>query len=478
MREIYRKKDRGFVFVFVVISLAVILGIFFRYSMEARAKKGYQIISKTSSDMNAAVNQSLSFGIYETYIMDQLIAKNSEGVQDYLGYFIVKDIAANNGKFQRDTEKVWMTGSSQNNSGIWTRIKKLNSGGSFSAKYNGIVGGAWSFTEIPFPNTLNMSKGGFFINYIKNMDLSQNSDSDPTNDIYLYTANEDGTKKTGQNGDIIQQDLVTYWNTASKKSAYPIYEIQMVKNIMLKTNDGRYVKDFDVIVTLRLYYPQMGSLVAQSDIDSASRYPYPMLDNLLTPDVSLLLTPQTTTVVGPILVTPDPVVNIVQTIPITAASAPTYTKISSVVSTVSADEDEKKSCPENVIGTPQKIGNADDPTITIAPIYDSTMMYTVQTQTYVNGVTTIYFEKHTPYVGVVTNTNSDIWQKINKTYVYNNSSKNCTLTTDTYKGTQIVYGQTISTVTKEKVEKTVTTTTDPVYRASSIVSYEVNFVGP
>lgn len=167
-----KNRKKGFAIVFVVISLAIIMGIFLNYSMSARARKGYLKLVKASSNLEESVSQALSSGIYDAYVIDQMIAKNtSTAVQDYLGYFIIKDIPENHGATvtQNTAEKIWEEGTGDQNTGPWYIVNSSN------------------YSKSPVLKTVKMSKGGYFVKSIKNV----------KNDTYIYEANDNGTAKSG-----------------------------------------------------------------------------------------------------------------------------------------------------------------------------------------------------------------------------------------------------------------------------------------
>lgn len=226
------------------------MGIFLNYSMSARARKGYLKLAKASSNLEESLSQALSSGIYDAYVIDQMIAKNtSTAVQDYLGYFIVKDIPENHGATvtQNTAEKIWEEATGDQNTGPWYIVNSSN------------------YSKSPVLKTVKMSKGGYFIKSIKNM----------ANNTVIYEANDNGTAKAGYTGNPIQKELENYYS--GKPTIYPKFEVVFYKNILMETEDGRAVRNYDAIVTITLNYKPMDT----SPTVIESRTPFPMLNGIV-----------------------------------------------------------------------------------------------------------------------------------------------------------------------------------------------------
>lgn len=171
-----RKKNKGFALVFVVITFATILGIFFRYAMNARAQKLQIKQIQKISDTEETIDKALSFGIAEGYIMDQMIVNLNDydgkpyNLKNFKDYFIVKDIA---GGVQKIWEADIINGTVVNTyktnitNDVWARLVKKSSGEP-SEKFPGnFIGGELSLEQKKFDTNTRISKGGFYLKSVK-----------------------------------------------------------------------------------------------------------------------------------------------------------------------------------------------------------------------------------------------------------------------------------------------------------------------
>lgn len=197
------KKNRGFALVYVTVTLAIAMAIFFRYAMNARARKAIALEKYKLSDIEDSVKRAMSIGLNEGYIIDQMIVnkkdyKNSSGVDtyfnigDYKDYFLVKDkeyLTFIDTDPINNPEKIWQVNPSKssNINNIWKKVKKKNTGGVVSTRYPGYyAGGTNEFEFGTFANDTRFSKGGYFIKSIQALNEANEYCGSSTNKGIIY----------------------------------------------------------------------------------------------------------------------------------------------------------------------------------------------------------------------------------------------------------------------------------------------------
>lgn len=286
-------KNKGFALPFVVAVSAVLLSIFIYYIKETNIKSELKKISRDNEILKKSLEETTSIGVYELYLADQMIAANNldiiqngytpqgspailgggqlnkplvgkaMGIQNILGYFIVKDTEKNIGiNNQSEAVKIWENDFSPPN-GEWYYGKWERDSSNYKFTTYKIKNDSYPTASIP------VTKGGYIITSI--IDKTTNVRSNP-NFIMFFDNYKMPILDTSYgmvkypDGQTVQ-GIVKY----HKKSPNTLYEINLFKNITLFKKDivnrkriennttydySEIVGSYNIYVTLEIYWSE------------------------------------------------------------------------------------------------------------------------------------------------------------------------------------------------------------------------------
>lgn len=297
-----RKKNRGIALIYVTVALAASLAIFFRYGMNARARKAIAKDNYKLSDIEDSVKRAMSFGLNESYVIDQMIVQKKDfklsgadtyfNLGNYKDYFLVKDLDYSNfydGTVADVADKpimIWEAGRSKtahiNN--IWKKVKKINDKGKASERYPGYyVGGTNSFEFGTFGTNVRFSKGGYFIKAIQavgntssycggatekgiiyKVDYSEFSQSTTEKDNVCYIVG--GSKTEGAESTLDPSIIDVIGDYLSTHSGGQKFIIDVRKDVAYEIGSGEIVAAFEGIAQFELTYPSTATDSKNPDI--------------------------------------------------------------------------------------------------------------------------------------------------------------------------------------------------------------------
>lgn len=284
-------KNRGFALPLVVTVSAVLLSIFIYYIKETNVKNELKKISENNEILQKSIEEATGVGIYEVYLADQMIAANNldiiqngyipqsspptlggkqlnnpligkaMGIQNILGYFIVKDTKENtNINNQSATVKIWENDFSSPE-GEWYYGKWEGDSPNYNFVTYKIKNDSYPTSSIP------ITKGGYIITSI--VDKTPNTKKYPS-----FTTSFDNFKipilDTSYNM-VRYPEGKTVQGVAKyhQKSPNTVYEIKLFKNITLFKKDivnkkriksnttydfSEIVGSYNIYVTLEIYW--------------------------------------------------------------------------------------------------------------------------------------------------------------------------------------------------------------------------------
>ena len=284
-------KNKGFALPLVVAVSAVLLSIFIYYIKETNIKSNLKKISKNNEISQKSLEEATSIGIYEMYLADQMITANNLdiiqngyvpqgfhpvlggeqlsspligkaiGIQNILGYFIVKDTKENiNINNQAETVKIWENHFSSPE-GNWYYGKWEGDSPNYKFITHKVKNDSYPTSSIP------ITKGGYIITSI--IDKTPNVKSYPSFiisfDKYKTPILDTSYNMVKYPEDKIVQGVVKY----HEKSPNTSYEIKLFKNITLFKKDivnrkriennttydfSEIVGSYNIYVTLEIYW--------------------------------------------------------------------------------------------------------------------------------------------------------------------------------------------------------------------------------
>lgn len=284
-------KNKGFALPLVVAVSAVLLSIFIYYIKETNIKNDLKKISENNEVLQKSLEEATGIGIYEMYLADQMITANNldinqngyvpqdsppilggeqlnspligkaTGIQNILGYFIVKDTKANtNINNQSETVKIWENDLSSPE-GEWYYGKWEGESPNYKFVTYKIKNDSYPASSIP------ITKGGYIITSI--IDKTPNTKNYPSfmtsfDNFKIPILDTSYNIVKYPNGKMVQ-GVVKY----HEKSPNTFYEIKLFKNITLfkkdivnrkriKNNEtydfSEIVGSYNVYVTLEIYW--------------------------------------------------------------------------------------------------------------------------------------------------------------------------------------------------------------------------------
>lgn len=284
-------KNKGFALPFVVAVSAVLLSIFIYYIKETNRKSDLKKISKNNEISQKSLEETTGIGIYEMYLADQMITANNLdiiqngyvpqdspailggeqlnnplvgkaiGIQNILGYFIVKDSDKNrNINNQSKTVKIWENEFSAPE-GDWYYGKWEGDSPNYKFVTYKIKNDSYPTASIP------ITKGGYIVTSI--IDKTPNVKNYPSFitsfDNYKTPILDTSYNTVKYPEGKIVQGVVKYHG----KSPNTHYEIKLFKNITLFKKDiadrkrienkptydfSEIVGSYNIYVTLEIYW--------------------------------------------------------------------------------------------------------------------------------------------------------------------------------------------------------------------------------
>lgn len=271
-------KKKGFALVITVITVAIVLGIFFNYSRATRSKKKMTNASLSNTAAEKSVQEANSIAFYEMYLADQMITANNQkivkdggttldhplvgeatAIQNIVGYFTVKNSILNNTMTsQISAIKVWDELDNSVPNGIW-----------YYGKWSGAAPN-YVFTTYKYPGDtyeVPLTKGGYIITGITDV-------TNPSNPNNLFSVELDEYKipilnTTGNRIKYKAADGTPKGKIKYKPGVKAAYEVKLFKNVTLfkkkvmedKTgifenayNFNEVLRSYNIYVTLKIYW--------------------------------------------------------------------------------------------------------------------------------------------------------------------------------------------------------------------------------
>ncbi len=252
-------KNKGFALPFVVAVSAVLLSIFIYYIKQTNIKSDLKKIARNNKILQKSIEDTTGIGIYEMYLADQMITANNLdiikngyvpedsaamlggvqlnnplvgkpiGIQNILGYFIVKDTEKNRSiNNQSKAVKIWENDFSAPE-GEWYYGKWEGDSSNYKYTTYKIKNDSYPTSSIP------ITKGGYIITSI--IDKTPNVKNYPSfttlfDDYKMPILDTSYNMVKYPDGKTIQ-DVVKYHG----KAPNTLYEIKLFKNITLFKKD-------------------------------------------------------------------------------------------------------------------------------------------------------------------------------------------------------------------------------------------------